>query len=170
MLLMNLPNRIITQLILMMQSFLPIIVLRHRRENLHKCSLRGLEKREDFRFLTYPSTSLPADLSSYVLLTMDGPILSPTDSERGLFIVDGTWRYAEKMIKVLDGQAALERRSLPTCYRTAYPRKQEDCPNPKLGLSSVEAIYIAHLILNRDLSGLLDGYHWRQVFLEKNSL
>lgn len=151
-----------------MQSFPPTYVLRHRRENLKKCSLRGLEIRPDFHFFSYPHSVLP-DLSNYMLLSFDGPLLSNADSERGLFILDATWRYADKMMRFVDSHALLERRSLPREYRTAYPRRQEDCPLPEHGLASIEAIYIAYLLMERNPTGLLDMYHWKYEFLAKNN-
>lgn len=152
-----------------MQSYPTTIVLRHRRENLKKCSLRGLEKRSDFAFYKYPNPILP-DLSNYILLSLDAPALTIEDSNRGLFILDGTWRYAETMYHVHGQQAGIVYRSLPEHYRTAYPRKQEDCSDPERGLASIEAIYLSYMILGRDVSGLLEGYFWKDQFLEKNSL
>lgn len=150
-----------------MQSFPITFVLRHRRENLKKCSLRGLEKRQDFRFFRYPKCTLP-DLSGYLLFTLDAPPLTRADAEHGLFIVDSTWRYVETMVRFVEKKSNLIRRSLPPEWRTAYPRRQDDCPDPERGLASIEAIYAAYQILGRDTSGLLDNYHWRDQFLEIN--
>lgn len=141
------------------------LILRHRRENLNKCSLSGLEARADLRFYTYPSDPLP-DCSSYLLLKVGAPILTPADASRGIFLLDGTWRLAEKMEKQL--RLPLEARSLPTCFRTAYPRRQTGCPDAEAGLASIEALYIAHWILGRPLDGLLAHYHWRDAFIELN--
>ncbi|HSX10199.1 MAG TPA: hypothetical protein VLF94_00565, partial [Chlamydiales bacterium] len=96
-------------------------ILRHRRENLRKCSLRGLEGRPDLIFFTYPVDPLP-DLSSYLLLKVGAPPLTLADSSRGLLLIDGTWRLAQIMEKQLPWK--LEARSLPGHYRTAYPRRQ----------------------------------------------
>ena len=150
-----------------MQSFPPTIVLRHRRENLKKCSLRGLEDRTDFLFYTYPSCLLPG-LDGYIKLSLDAPPLSREDASCGLFILDSTWRYAETMGRFVDGHALLSSRSLPAKFRTAYPRRQEDCSDPERGLASIEAIYIAYALLGRDTTGLLDNYHWKDDFLAKN--
>lgn len=145
--------------------FAPTVILRHRRENLKKCSLSGLEGRSDFRFYTYPRDSLPL-LPHYLLLKVGAPPLTEADGEKGLLLIDGTWRLAEKMEKSL-GQN-LETRSLPAHFRTAYPRRQTDCPDPEAGLSSLEALYIAYFILKRPLEGLLDRYHWKTDFLALN--
>lgn len=151
----------------MMQPFPPTIVLRHCRENLKKCSLRGLESRDDFLFFSYPNDTLP-DFSGYVMLTLDAPILDAKDCQKGLFLIDATWRYAEKMIKSVDSKAKIEKRSLPSIYRTAYPRRQEDCPDPEKGLASIEALYLSYRILGREAESLLEGYYWKGLFFEKN--
>jgi pre-rRNA-processing protein TSR3 len=148
-----------------MSDFTPTLILRHRRENLKKCSLAGLETRSDFLFFTYPQDILP-DLSSYVLLKVGAPPLTMRDAEKGLFLIDGTWRLADKMERSL--LQKVEARSLPSHYRTAYPRRQTDCPDPEAGLSSLEALYLAYTILGRSTQGLIDHYHWKEVFLAKN--
>ncbi len=148
-----------------MFNFPPTIIFRHHRENLKKCSLRGLEGREDLLFFTYPADKLP-DLSNYILLTMDGSPLSEKDSAFGLLLLDGTWRYAERMRQQL--QCPLVERSIPNGFRTAYPRRQDDCKDPAKGLASVEALYIAYAVMGRDVRGLLDHYYWREKFLESN--
>lgn len=150
-----------------MQSFPPTYILRHSRENLKKCSLRGLENREDCIFFTYPLSILP-DISSYVLLAIDAPPLQPSERDKGLFLLDATWRYAARMLQFVETKGVVEKRSIPQGFRTAYPRRQHDCPNPEEGLASIEALYIAYIMMGRDPKGLLDLYHWRNIFLEKN--
>lgn len=152
-----------------MQSFPQTVVIRHRRENLKKCSLRGLESRPGFHFLRFPLTE-PFDLSNLLLLSFDGPVLTPKDSNRSLLVIDATWRYAERMVRQLDPNQKLERRSLPLDFQTAYPRRQDDCLDPERGLASIEAIYVAYRILGRDTTNLLDNYHWKDAFLQKNGL
>lgn len=152
-----------------MQSFPPTIILRHRKENLKKCSLRGLESRKDIHFYTYPVDEVPPQ-ENYILLDMDSKPLTVNDDEKGLFILDGTWRYAERMYENTPFLENLERRSIPSHFQTAYPRKQEDCPDPTRGLASVEALWISYFILGRDPTGLLDFYHWKEKFLISNGL
>lgn len=144
--------------------FPPTVILRHRRENLKKCSLTGLENRPDLRFFSYPMDTLP-DFSGYLLLKVGAPELTLSDRDRGLFLIDGTWRLAQVMEKQLPWK--LEARSLPSHYKTAYPRRQTDCPDPDAGLSSVEALFIAHRILERPTAGLFSRYHWKENFLEQ---
>jgi pre-rRNA-processing protein TSR3 len=143
------------------------IILRHRRENLKKCSLRGLEAREDMLFYTYPQSTLPS-LKGYVLLTLNAPPLSREDADNGLFLIDGTWKLSQLMYRQLTIPHLFIERSLPPGLQTAYPRRQEDCQDPTRGLASIEALFAAYVILGKDPTGLLDHYHWKESFLEKN--
>jgi pre-rRNA-processing protein TSR3 len=146
---------------------LPTVILRHRKENLNKCSLKGLEERDDFLFFTYPKEDININLSSYIMLTIDAPILTERDKDNGLLLIDGTWRYAATMVKKYD---MVEKRSLPICYKTAYPRYQTACPDPIRGLASIEALYIAFLITQRPSKNLLDNYYWKEQFLKLNNI
>ncbi len=150
-----------------LQTFLPTIILRHRRENLKKCSLRGLETRSDMQFYTYPKKA-PPTLANYILLDLNGPPLTKEDSHLGLFLIDGTWDRAKTMIKSI--KEPLITRSLPANIKTAYPRRQLSCDDPERGLASIEALYIAYHILGLDTTGLFDRYHWKSIFLEINNL
>ena len=143
------------------------IILRHKKENLKKCSLRGLEKRDDLIFFTYPK-EITFKLDGYVLLSQDGEDLKKEDQNKGLFLIDSTWRYLEKIMKIIP--INIEKRSIPKNYKTAYPRYQSDCQDPETGLASIEALYIAFKILNKNSDNLLDNYHWREKFLEMNNL
>lgn len=148
-------------------TYLPTVIYRHKKENLKKCSLRGLEDRKDMQFYTYPKNSLP-NLSSYLLLTLDAPVLQKEDASLGLFLIDGTWKHATVMYKQLTTPHLFTVRSLPTEVQTAYPRRQEDCLDPSRGLASVEALFVAYILLGRDPQGLLDNYYWKDTFLQKN--
>jgi pre-rRNA-processing protein TSR3 len=151
-----------------MNEFPPNIVIRHRKENLKKCSLKGLEKRGDFLFFSYPLREIPS-CEGYALLTMEATEeLSLADRENGLVILDATWRLAKVMEKNISFLSSLKKRRLPNKFMTAYPRRQQDCPDPNQGLASIEAIVCAYAIMGRSIHGLLDDYYWRDSFLEKN--
>jgi pre-rRNA-processing protein TSR3 len=147
--------------------FPPTIILRHRKENLKKCSLRGLESRSDMRFFTYPKDPLPC-LSNYFLLSFEGPLLTKADQDLGVFLIDGTWRYASLMERQIPEPRSFQTRSLPSHFQTAYPRRQEDCLAPSRGLASIEALFLTYSILGRSTEGLLDTYYWKEEFLRKN--
>ncbi|KAF3362107.1 Uncharacterized protein PHSC3_001418 [Chlamydiales bacterium STE3] len=152
-----------------MQSFPPTFILRHRRENLKKCSLSGLEKREDMRFFSYPISVLPP-LDQHILLVMEGAEeLCVADADYGLLILDSTWRYLNKMVQFVEKDSVVVKRTLPSLFKTAYPRRQEDCVDPERGLSSIEALYVAYHLLGRDTTQLLDTYYWKDQFQQINS-
>lgn len=151
-----------------MYTFLKTLIYRHKKENLKKCSLRGLEPRPDMEFYTYPKHKIP-ELSSYILLKVDAPLLSEKDKDFGLFLIDGTWKHATTMYNQLEKPHLFITRSLPPDLKTAYPRRQDDCEDPERGLASIEALFAAYHILGRNTEGLLDFYHWKEQFLEKNS-
>ena len=147
----------------------PTIIYRHRKENLKKCSLKGLEKRKDLIFLTYPKDILP-DLSSYICLKVGGKKLSVEDRDKGLFLIDATWNYTNIITTQVEKQKKLIYRSLPSFYRTAYPRKQTGCLFPKQGLASIEALFLSFFITQRKTQGLLDNYYWKETFLSINHI
>lgn len=103
------------------------------------------------------------------MLDLDAEPLSAADGDRGLFVVDATWRYAARMVKSLGDRPEMVRRSIPGGYRTAYPRCQTDCPDPDRGLASVEAIAVAYRIMGRGGEDILDHYYWKEGFLERNA-
>ncbi len=154
-----------------MNKFPLTTILRHRKENLKKCSLRGLESRGDMQFFTYPKQSLPP-LTSYILLDLNGPPLSIQDAPYGLLLIDGTWSHAQTMTENLPQalSQSLILRSLPSHIKTAYPRRQTLCLDPDRGLASIEALFIAYHILGRNTEGLLDHYYWKDEFLSLNQL
>ncbi|MEN9654979.1 MAG: hypothetical protein RL235_1091 [Chlamydiota bacterium] len=143
------------------------IVWRHRRENLKKCSLSGLEKRGDIRFYTYPKDPLP-DGSGYLLLKVGAPELTYADRTCGLLLIDATWRLAAIMAS-RGIPCLMDARSLPMGAKTAYPRRQTECPDPMQGLASIEALYLAYIILGWPAEHLLDGYYWKDLFLRTNA-
>ena len=145
------------------------IILRHKKENFKKCSLKGLENRDDFIFYKYPRERLP-DLSNYILLTLEAPELTINDKVFGICVIDATWRYEKKMYSWLTSQISIQKRSLPSYYKTAYPRYQTDCCDPERGLASIEAIFLAYLIMEKPIENLLDNYYWKEKFYKINNI
>ena len=150
----------------------PTLIVRHRKENLKKCSLSGLEMRQDCTFLTYPQSrdiSIWPDIKEYLVLDIEGSELSIKDRDYGIIVLDGTWKLTQKMYQNMPHLHLLPKRSLPKTTLTAYPRRQLDCPFPDLGLASLEALYLAYSLLQWDSEGMLDHYYWKDAFLKKNS-
>ncbi|NGX62797.1 MAG: hypothetical protein KR126chlam6_00197 [Candidatus Anoxychlamydiales bacterium] len=146
----------------------PTIIIRHKKENLKKCSLRGLEKRENICFYSYPLKNELPDFSNYFLLEMNAPELKAQDQDKGILLIDSTWKYLAKILKILPEN--IEKRSLPKNYISAYPRKQTMCTDPIRGLASIEALYLAYMLTKRDITGILDNYYWKEQFLSINKL
>ncbi|MEZ6126757.1 MAG: hypothetical protein R3C49_26870 [Planctomycetaceae bacterium] len=142
---------------------LPTVIVVHPRERRSKCSVEPLRGRDDFEFVTFPNP-VNRSLENYVRLGIGGPVLSLDDRDRGLLVLDGTWRLADRMQKFYDD---LPVRSLPV-LQTAYPRKSKVYPDPSEGLATIEAVYAALKLMGHPTSGLLDSYHWKDQFLKAN--
>jgi pre-rRNA-processing protein TSR3 len=143
----------------------PTVIVRHPKENPRKCSILPLRGRPDLIFLTYPVRE-PPPLDGYVRLAAEGPELSAADADKGLLLLDGSWRWAGSMSKAfLD----VPPRSLHG-WQTAYPRVSKRGTDPDNGLASVEALFAAYHILGRPTEGLLDHYRWAEEFLRLNGL
>jgi pre-rRNA-processing protein TSR3 len=149
----------------MTASYPPTVIIRNPRENPRKCSILPLKGRPGLVFVEYP-VKRPLALDGYVRLCADGPELSVDDRDRGLLLLDGSWRWAAVMDRdFLEAPP----RSLHG-YRTAYPRRSKQGTDPGNGLASVEALFLAHRILGRPTAGLLDHYRWADQFLQLNGL
>ena len=143
----------------------PTVIVRHSHENPRKCSILPLRGRPDLVFLTYPVKE-PPPLGGYLRLAADGPELSAADVDRGVLLLDGSWRWAESMNKAF---LVVPPRSLHG-WQTAYPRVSKRGTDPDNGLASVEALFAAYHILGRPTEGLLDHYRWAEEFLRLNGL
>lgn len=143
----------------------PTVVVVHQKERRSKCTVEPLRKRSDMLFYRYPLRQR-LQLQNYVRLAMDGPHLSTADRGRGLLILDATWRLVAPM--VVDFRD-VEPRSLPPA-RSAYPRTSKISTDPLGGLATVEAVYLAYVLLGRDPAGLLNDYRWSQEFLRINDM
>jgi len=142
----------------------PTVIVVHPKEKRKKCTVEPLRGRADIVFWKYPRIG-DEPLEGYVRLGLGGPVLSSTDAACGLLVLDGTWRLAGKMEADF---ADVPVRELPP-WETAYPRTSKLFDDPLGGLATVEALYASYHILGRDVTGLLDAYHWREEFLAKNA-
>lgn len=141
----------------------PTIIVVHPKERRSKCSVEPLRGRDDFVFVRFPNAvTLPLD--NYIRLGIGGEVLSETDANAGLLVLDGTWKLAARMEPFY---SQLPVRTLPP-IKTAYPRTSKIFEDPSGGLATVEAVYAALHIMNRSVDGILDDYHWKTEFLELN--
>ena len=141
----------------------PTIIVVHRAEKRSKCSVEPLRKTGQFVFWRYPKRGAES-LEGYVRLGLGGPQLSAEDYDRGLVLLDGSWRWAAKMEK---SYADVPVRSLGP-WQTAYPRQSRVFEDPTEGLATIEALYAALCQMGRPVEGLLDSYHWGELFLQRN--
>ena len=146
-------------------TYPPTVIVRNPRENPRKCSILPLRGWEDMIFLGYPLTG-PVALENYVRLAVEGDPLSLRDADKGLLLLDASWRRAGLMERDFRD---VPPRSLHG-YRTAYPRRSKRNTDPDEGLASVEALFLAYYILGRPTHGLLDHYRWTEEFLRINKM
>lgn len=139
----------------------PITVIRHPKEKRSKCTLTPLEGREDIQYHRAREGWM-FDATGYTVLGLDAPVLSLTDAGRPLLLLDSTWRLLPQLEDCLAGEGV--RRSLPE-VETAYPRTSKIAKDPMGGLASVEALYLAQLLLGNRDDTLLDGFYWSGEFL-----
>jgi pre-rRNA-processing protein TSR3 len=137
------------------------VIVVHPKERRSKCTILPLRGTAGLRFTRSTSTAVTGPLDGYLRLDVDGP---PLTADRGLLLLDGTWRWVEDLAVPF---GALDTRSIRD-VSTAYPRGAAIGTLPPDGLATVEALYAAHRILGRPTAGLLDHYHWAASFLERN--
>ena len=138
-------------------------VIRHPKERISKCSLRFLHDRSEMTFLR-GKPELRFDATGFLLLAVDAPPLSIDDAGKPLLLLDSTWRWLAQLQDCVVGEPV--RRSIPGGLRTAYPRVSKVFDDPAGGLASIEALYVARKVLGDDDPALLDGYHWKEDFLQ----
>ncbi|MEC8252099.1 MAG: hypothetical protein VX044_02720 [Planctomycetota bacterium] len=138
-------------------------VIRHLKERISKCSLRFLHDRPEMTFLR-GKPDLRFDATGFLLLAVDAPPLSIDDAGKPLLLLDSTWRWLAQLQDCVIGEPV--RRSIPGGLCTAYPRVSKVFDDPAGGLASIEALYVARKVLGDDDPALLDGYHWKEDFLQ----
>ena len=142
-----------------------IVILRDPRESAKKCSLIPLKERADVEFLRF-ERGREFDVGEAVLLAHDAPALSPGDRGKPLFVLDSSWSHLPELRRAVKG-APLPR-SIPAGFVTAYPRKSKLYEDPSSGLASIEALFLATVVLGEPDLSLLKDYYWRAEFLKKN--
>jgi pre-rRNA-processing protein TSR3 len=140
------------------------VIVVHPKERRSKCTILPLRGTAGMKFARSTSPRATGSVDGYLRLDVNGPPLTDQDADRGLLLLDGTWRWVEDLAVPF---GSLETRSI-TGIKTAYPRGAAIGELPDGGLATVEALYAAHRILGRDVAGLLDHYYWANEFLALN--
>ena len=142
----------------------PVLILVRRGEDPRKCTVRPLRGSPGLELLPYPLRRRP-DLSRHLLLAPGAPPLAPDDASRPLLLLDASWRHAAAMRRAVE---PVEARSIPSGWRTAYPRHSKIHADPDTGLATIEALYAALCTLGIRDDSLLRFYPWRDAFLDLN--
>lgn len=142
-----------------------IVVIRHPRENLKKCSLRGLESRENFAFFKAKDGFL-FDATGYILLQNNAPEISEKDKGLPILLLDSTWALLPKVRNKIHGKPIL--RGLPSSIKTAYPRVSKSGNDPQNGLATVEALFAALSLSGQRDESVLQNYIFKDTFLQLN--
>lgn len=142
-----------------------IVVIRHPRENLKKCSLRGLESRENFAFFKAKDGFL-FDATGYILLQNNAPEISEKDKGLPILLLDSTWALLPKVRNKIHGKPIL--RELPSSIKTAYPRVSKSGNDPQNGLATVEALFAALSLSGQRDESVLQNYIFKDTFLQLN--
>jgi len=138
----------------------PTSVIRHQKERRSKCSLTALEKREDIIFYK-AKQNWSFDVTGFTVLALGAIELSVADAKRPLLLLDSTWRLLPQLKACLYGSSVS--RTLPA-VSTAYPRVSKLAEDPLGGLASIEALYLAKLVLGERDDSILESYYWREEF------
>lgn len=144
---------------------LDILILRDPRESKKKCSLTPLVGQPGVRFVTY-QRERRLDADGRILLDPEGEPFTKADRGLPLFLIDCSWRRVPRLSAEVDGE--LKRRRLPELV-TAYPRVSRVFDDPSTGLASVEALYVASVLVGAPCLELLAQYRWREQFLAANA-
>ncbi|HET6204558.1 MAG TPA: hypothetical protein VFI25_17335 [Planctomycetota bacterium] len=142
-----------------------VVVLRDPKESLRKCSLTPLRGRGEVAFFEWRGMTL-LDAAGMTLLQVGAPPLARTDAGRPILLLDCSWKKVERMTRCLRGDPTP--RSIPPGFVTAYPRKSKTFEDPSAGLASVEALYVASVVLGEEDPSLLEGYRFSADFLGRN--
>ncbi|MBI4603071.1 MAG: hypothetical protein HY721_14025 [Planctomycetes bacterium] len=156
------------------------LVIQDHKENRKKCSLTPLERLPGVTFVRLPQPSADprkAQVPSGVLLALEAPPLTREDAalaagEGCITVLDSTWARLPRLLKRIEPakEARVELRSIPPGVRTAYPRTSKLYEDPAAGLASVEALFLATVILGQPRLDFLQGYRWAEQFLRLNGL
>ena len=88
------------------------------------------------------------------------------DKDKDMIILDMNWTNAMRFMKHVP--ADVEKRSIAK-FKEAYPKTNPTSNRPEGGLMSVEAMFAAKLMMTGEADeSLLDGYYFKNKFLEQN--
>ena len=150
-----------------------IEIIRRADEPRAKCTAMLLDGHPRIRLFHFPRVEAFDPEGKWVLAVggpeLDGELARVAAGDEpapvGLVLVDTLWRKAEKLLGLLP---EMKRVTLPAGWVTAYPRRSKLFDDPIGGLATNEAAYAGRVHTAEDDRSLLNGYRWKEQFLEAN--
>jgi len=145
-------------------------ILMDRKENPRKCTILPQKERGDFKIRYFGGPNSIDPFQAACLLHIDGEDLAelPRGTLNSVALIDCNWKkVAGALQKVVRPLPRLVR--IPGGFETAYPRRNAEGKDPAAGLATIEALFIAAAFLGTWDETLLDKYHFRAQFLERNA-
>lgn len=144
-------------------------ILMDRKENPRKCTILPQKERADFtiRYFAGPRP-IPA-FAADCLLHIDGEDMAAIarGTVHSVALIDCNWKKVEGALqKVVRPLPRLVR--IPDGFETAYPRRNLEGKDPPTGLATIEALFIAGAFLGEWDDTILDKFHFKREFLERN--
>ena len=143
-------------------------IIRRADEPRQKCTAMLLAGHPSVRLFHYPHLEEFDPAGKWVLAVDGEPLdqaLASGAAPRGIVLVDTIWRKADHALALLP---PMPRRSIPSGWVTAYPRRSKLRPDPSGGLATIEAAFIVRLLTGLLDLTLLSGYRWADEFLARN--
>lgn len=146
-------------------------VILDNSETPNKCTISPLSDRADFHLISVQANRILGPLRSHILLHHEGQCLTEIRTslspDVGIASVDCIWRRLDKLLaRIARPLPQLAR--IPEGFVTAYPRRSENHSDPRGGLATIEAIFIARALLGQWDSTLLSRYFFGRKFIELN--
>jgi len=140
-------------------------------EKPNKCTIAPLSSRPDFRLYRVRGISIFGPLSSSVILHHEGQCLTTVRKSKGevhgIASVDCVWPRLDVLLRRIVEPLPLFAR-IPDGFETAYPRISKENTDPKNGLATIEAIFIASALLGKWDTTLLARYYFGRKFVQLN--
>ncbi|MGZ3653264.1 MAG: hypothetical protein ACXVB9_21210 [Bdellovibrionota bacterium] len=145
-------------------------ILMDRKENPRKCTILPQKERSDFKIRYFAGPRPIPAFEADCLLHIDGEDLStlPRGECTSVALIDCNWKkVAGALQKVVRPLPRLVR--IPEGFETAYPRRNAEGKDPEAGLATIEALFIAAAFLGTWDETILEKYHFKSEFLERNA-
>lgn len=143
-----------------------VTILRDGRESPRKCTVAALRGLPNITIKNWRRDHA-VDAGGLLLLHPAGPPLQSGDAAWPLLLVDSSWHHLAQILRDVKGDPV--RRSIPTGFVTAYPRRSNLYRDPEGGLATVEALHAALAVLGHRRDDILEPYYFRDQFLALNA-